>query len=849
MRKNVSGQYLYFSLISAISGNPVTGASGAISGRKSLDGLSGMIVLSGNIIELGGGSYRANLYDFDTNGNQVGYLFTASGAVPVQYQFDMIDGNASGAVWPASGVNVTVPIASISGNISNSGLFTTVLPANLSGVVANSGLNVNADVIRWRNTTPNILLASGRLDAAFSVRTNVARSGTSTTIQLDASTPTGTSGIFDGDLITIVGGSGAGETRRIAFYDSSGNVTVDRAWTVAAFADSIFTITPDANPQSGRNWPASGVNAVVPISSISGLTANSGLTVTVIPATISGVFAFVPISTLSGVVANSGLFTTVLPANLSGVVANSGLNVEANLVRWLTKVPKPLVASGHVDAYPAIYNGPVVSGTASTIQLNGAPTGTSGVLDGCVITLVEGLGKGQSRLIRNWGSSGIALIDPPWTVVPETTEFYIVTPTTRTASGVEFPSLPKAALSGVVANSGLFVTATATVDKDTISGVFATVPKETLSGVVANSGLFVTATAVVQSGVFVTVPIDTISGVFSVVPKATLSGVVANSGLVTQAQLMDGVVHGGTTASIRLGGTTSTPPFFVTNSGGDAVQFTSQGANGDGCQILGHGAGAGLRLAEDTGGISFVTANAVIANTLGIAALSVTGTTTLTGAVSATNAGNDIRGVTANSGVFATVPKATLSGVVANSGLFVVVLPANISGVNAIVPPDNLSGVFSTVLPANLSGVVANSGIFATVLPANLSGVVANSGLTVTVIKSTLSGVVANSGLFVNAAVVATVASGELYLASGSLFVNTFSSGTLNEIVLARNLSGIESVLPAQSVGAAALKLTSRFNARSGATYNADGTTVFMTQEVTTASSQQPIVELGVGEK
>lgn len=377
MRKGISGQYVYFSLVSAISGNPVTGASGAISGRKSLDGLSGMIVLSGNIIELGGGSYRANLFDFDTNGNQAGFLFTSSGTVPVQYHFDMIDGNASGAVWPASGVNVTVPIASISGNVSNSGLFTTVLPANLSGVVANSGL----------------------------------------------------------------------------------------------FAS-------------------------------------------VLPANLSGVFASVLPANLSGVVANSGLFATVLPENLSGVVANSGL--------------------------------------------------------------------------------------------------------------------------------------------------------------------------------------------------------------------------------------------------------------------------------------------------------------------------------------FATILKANISGVVANSGLFT----------TAAVDPATLSGVFATVLPANLSGVIANSGLFTTVLPENISGVIANSGLFVTVLKATISGVVANSGLSVTTT--ASVASGSLYLASGSVFVNTFSSGTLNQMAInnaALGLSGIENLLPAQSPGAAALKLTSRFNAPSGTTYNADGTTVFMNQQVTTASSQQPIIQLGAGVK
>lgn len=163
MLKNRSGQYVYFSLISALSGNAVAGASGSVSGRKCLDGLSGMITLSGNVIELGGGAYRANLYDFDTNGDQAGYYFTASGCVPVLLNYDMIDGNGSGRFYPASGMTfpasgafATVSPASLSGvtiqsgaystvlPANLSGVFATVLPANLSGVVANSGLFVTA---------------------------------------------------------------------------------------------------------------------------------------------------------------------------------------------------------------------------------------------------------------------------------------------------------------------------------------------------------------------------------------------------------------------------------------------------------------------------------------------------------------------------------------------------------------------------------------------------------------------------------------------------------------------------------------------------------------------------------
>lgn len=118
LKRSVSGQYLYFDLVSAISGNPVTGASGSISGRKATDDVSGMIVLSGNIIELGGGMYRANLYDFDTSGLYIGYYFTASGCVPRSFSIVTID-STSGRLFLNSGQNVNVFSGQLSGQQVN----------------------------------------------------------------------------------------------------------------------------------------------------------------------------------------------------------------------------------------------------------------------------------------------------------------------------------------------------------------------------------------------------------------------------------------------------------------------------------------------------------------------------------------------------------------------------------------------------------------------------------------------------------------------------------------------------------------------------------------------------------
>ena len=150
LTKNLSGQYLYFTLVSVFSGNTVTGASGSISGRKALDGLSGMIVLSGNIIELGGGSYRANLYDFDTNGDYAGYLFTASGCAPVTFT-SVTTGGVSGNIYLNSGATVNL----LSGNIVR------VYSGNLSGqvVTAASGAFGTASL----NSGQSVLVYSGSL--------------------------------------------------------------------------------------------------------------------------------------------------------------------------------------------------------------------------------------------------------------------------------------------------------------------------------------------------------------------------------------------------------------------------------------------------------------------------------------------------------------------------------------------------------------------------------------------------------------------------------------------------------------------------------------------------------------
>lgn len=78
--KNTAGQNLPFAMIKSSDGTALTGAT--VTGRCSIDG-GAQTTVTGMITEKGYGEYNLALSQADTNGNQIGYLFTATGAIPV----------------------------------------------------------------------------------------------------------------------------------------------------------------------------------------------------------------------------------------------------------------------------------------------------------------------------------------------------------------------------------------------------------------------------------------------------------------------------------------------------------------------------------------------------------------------------------------------------------------------------------------------------------------------------------------------------------------------------------------------------------------------------------------------
>lgn len=363
MRKNTSGQYLYFTLVGITSGNPViTGASGLISGRKSLDGLSGQIVLSGNIIELGNGGYRANLYDFDTNGDYAGYFFSSSGAVPVTFSIETW-GGASGALFLASGQSVAVNSGSLSGQLVsvfsgslsgqfirlpsgfavslNSGQLVSVFSGQLSGFEVNvhsgqlsgqftrllSGTAVNLlsgaafDIWEQRTGASGTLKARTALGiAAGADLGEFALSGEPAdgASFFAAQTMSAVSGFYQDMQVVFTNGANDGVARPISTYNGSGGFTFTYPFPSTPTSGDTFLVRPTLTAAS----LLSGQTVRVSSGQLSGHQINL----------LSGrSFPVVPPASLSGVVANSGLFVTATATLASGdVFLASGQAVSLN---------------------------------------------------------------------------------------------------------------------------------------------------------------------------------------------------------------------------------------------------------------------------------------------------------------------------------------------------------------------------------------------------------------------------------------------------------------------------------------------------------------------------------------
>lgn len=140
-RKNTAGQYVYFALVNATTGAALTGAT--VTGKRGIDGAAQASV-TGTISEDAGGQYHLAMSQADVNGNNIGYLFTATNAIPVSISV------VTTAADPTDAVHFGLSALPNAAAEAAGGLYTRGSGAGQINQSTNG--QIDGNVARWLNT-------------------------------------------------------------------------------------------------------------------------------------------------------------------------------------------------------------------------------------------------------------------------------------------------------------------------------------------------------------------------------------------------------------------------------------------------------------------------------------------------------------------------------------------------------------------------------------------------------------------------------------------------------------------------------------------------------------------------
>ena len=208
----------------------------------------------GTVTEIANGWYKVALTTTDTNTlGDLSYYITATGADDTDFvdqvvAFDVTDAvrlgltalpnanaGASGGL-PTSGTGSNQIDLDSSGRVNIGKWLGTLVTAATAGIP-------DVNVKNWGNVAPNALI-QGRVDSIEEIETGTAQSGSSISITLRAGA-SATDDIYTDSHITILSGTGAGQTRLITSYTGSSKIAVvSPNWQTNPGGTSIYAIIP-----------------------------------------------------------------------------------------------------------------------------------------------------------------------------------------------------------------------------------------------------------------------------------------------------------------------------------------------------------------------------------------------------------------------------------------------------------------------------------------------------------------------------------------------------------------------------------------------------------------------------
>lgn len=251
LRKNTAGQRVFFGLVNASTGAAITGAT--VTAQRAIDGAA-QAAITGTITEIGGGQYRADLSQADTNGDFIGLLFTATNAMPVSRfarttNADLLDGvrlgltalpnanaGASGGL-PTGNASGQVTVAALTSNALDSVALATSAADEIATAVWSAASRSLTDKAGFSLATDGLSAAALSAGAGTKVADIVLRRSFAAA---EASS--------DGDTLGARSLLGAGSKLTNRVRVNSGKLQIYRANDTTLFFEQNLTSDPAAEP-------------------------------------------------------------------------------------------------------------------------------------------------------------------------------------------------------------------------------------------------------------------------------------------------------------------------------------------------------------------------------------------------------------------------------------------------------------------------------------------------------------------------------------------------------------------------------------------------------------------------
>jgi hypothetical protein len=459
LRRNQAGQRVFFALVDVNTGGALTGAT--VTARRGLDAAA-QAAATGTITELGNGQYRFDPSAADTDADYVGYLFTATGAIPVGANFvtradaygtadsgsttTMVDAARTEAdtdYWKGDAIRFTSGTLMgqtrlITGFVPGTDTI-TFAPATTVAVGTHNYeiiANSRTDIGQWLGVTPNALI-SGRVDAnAQVVGDKTGYSLTAADIDqivdevwdeaLAGHVAAGTTGFAQNAIDDILADTDDIQTRLPASLVGGrmrSHVEAMDAGVITAAVIATDAIDADAIAASAVTEIQAGLATAAALALVQ---ADTDDIQTRLPATLNGGRMRSHVEAM-----DAGVIT-------AAVIATGAIDADALATDAVDEIVDAVwneLQNGHTTVgtfgqrLQSLFSGTATAGAASTITLPAGASAIDSFYNNALLFISGGTGVGQSRTITTYvGATRVATVSPAWVTVPDATSVVAIVP-------------------------------------------------------------------------------------------------------------------------------------------------------------------------------------------------------------------------------------------------------------------------------------------------------------------------------------------------------------------------------------------------------------------------------------